>query len=105
MTWIDIVYDFVDKLRELELTGEKREVQKLAEFEKCHRPENIDRALKFERDLLVAARDDFESISPLEFTDLSSTWSGVSLSSRPRAYGLRKNNQISHLGPHNGQYR
>jgi hypothetical protein len=71
MTWIAIVYDFVDKLRELELAGDKRAVQRLAEFEKCHGPENIDRALKFERDLLVAARDDFELISPLEFTDLS----------------------------------
>jgi hypothetical protein len=71
MTWIAIVYDFVDKLRELELTGDRRAIQKLGEFDKCQGPANIERALKFEREILNAARDEFELISSSEYADLN----------------------------------
>lgn len=70
-TWIAVAYDFISKLRELALTGDKRAEQELERFEKARTSGDVVSALKFERDLLELARDGFELISPLEYTDLA----------------------------------
>jgi len=69
-TWIAIVFDFLDKLRELSLTGDKKADAQLEEFEKARRDKDIPKALKFEKNILELARDEFELISHVEFLDL-----------------------------------
>lgn len=68
--WIAVVFDILAKLEELELTGDKNAIQKLADFEKHQQNQNIDKLLDFERDVLVIAKDDFELLTAAEFDDL-----------------------------------
>jgi len=60
----------IEKLRELVLAGDKEAEKQVQDLEATRRAGDLTRALKFERDLLVLARDKFELISPLEFVDL-----------------------------------
>ena len=62
-TWIAVVFDFVDKLRELELSGDKKATAKITEFEQKRQLADIRGALEFERRILDIARDDFELLS------------------------------------------
>ena len=68
-TWVAVAFDFIDKLRQLDLTGDKAAGKYLAEFEQIRRTDNISGALKFEREILTRARE-LELISSLEHTDL-----------------------------------
>ena len=70
-TWIAVCFDFIEKLQELALAGDKEAEGQVAEIEKIRSSGDVARALKFEKDLLVSARDKFELISPLEYLDLS----------------------------------
>lgn len=70
-TWIAVCFDFIEKLQELALAGDKEAEGQINELEKIRSSGDVARALKFERDLLVSARDKFELISPLEYLDLS----------------------------------
>lgn len=69
-TWIAVVYDFVHKLRQLELTGDKNAIIKLQEFEKARNEETPEHALKFERNILEWARNEFEFLSAMQYDDL-----------------------------------
>ena len=71
-TWNAVVFDFLHKLRELDLTGDKKARKKLEDFEKiCTGGESrLKDALDFERSVLNVAADDFELLTPLEKTDL-----------------------------------
>lgn len=69
-TWIAVVYDFVHKLRQLELTGDKNAIAKLDEFEKAQKSNTPELALKFEKQILEWSRDDFEFLSPMQYGDL-----------------------------------
>ena len=69
-TWIAVVFDFVDKLRELDLSGDRQANQKLAEFERIRQSHDIKLALAFERNVPQVARDEFGLVSPQEFIDL-----------------------------------
>jgi hypothetical protein len=68
-TWIAVVYDFIHKLRLLEVAGDIRAGKKLAEFEKARN--NIKLALEFERKLLDSAQQEFELLTPLELIDFN----------------------------------
>ncbi|MCH8485767.1 MAG: hypothetical protein LAT75_02810 [Candidatus Cyclonatronum sp.] len=69
-TWIAVAYDLLEKIRELSLTGDQ-EAEKQAEFfEKACQSGDISAALRIEKELLTLARDKFELISIIEFTDL-----------------------------------
>ncbi|WP_210412655.1 hypothetical protein [Luteimonas granuli] len=70
-TWIAVCFDFIEKLQELALAGDKEAEGQVSELEKIRSSGDVARALRFERDLLVSARDKFELISPLEYLDLS----------------------------------
>lgn len=70
MTWIAVVHDLVDKLRELALHGDAAATKKVEDHDKFHRAGDFAASLKFERDLLKTAKDDFELISESEFADL-----------------------------------
>lgn len=69
-TWIAVVYDFVYKLRQLELTGDKNAIVKLQEFENARRSKTPELALNFEKKILDWARDEFEFLSAMQYSDL-----------------------------------
>lgn len=69
--WIAVCFDFIEKLQELALAGDKEADGLIGELEKIRSTGDVARALKFEKDLLISARDKFELISPLEYLDLS----------------------------------
>jgi hypothetical protein len=76
-TWIAVVFDLIEKMREIALFGNEEAKSKLEEFEKWQ--DEIARgnglmlrkALEFERDLLGYVRDKFELIDPQQFIELS----------------------------------
>jgi hypothetical protein len=71
VTWIALVYDFIDKLRELSLGGDKAAAKRVAEFDQIQKARDTDAALKFEREVLTMAKDEFELITIQEMTDLA----------------------------------
>jgi hypothetical protein len=74
--WVAVVFDFIDKIRELSLTGSAVAKQLLDEFERfqSHLDKGdktvLDAALKFERGILETARDKLELIDYQQFVDL-----------------------------------
>lgn len=69
-TWVAVVYDFVEKFRELSIGGDKQAKDILDKYESIHSSGDLDEALKFERTLLSVCKDSFELITPQEFIDL-----------------------------------
>ncbi len=69
-TWIALVYDFVDKLRELSNEDDKNAKEKLETFDKARRNANLAEALKFERNILNWSFDEFQFISLIQKEDL-----------------------------------
>ena len=69
-TWIAVVYDYIDKLRQLELSGNKAAAQMMKEVEKICAADDPKRSLDFERGMLDSAKDEFELLTPLEYMDL-----------------------------------
>ena len=75
-TWIAIVYDIVEKIRELALSGDRQAadyIKKFEDIQEAHRqrdPKSLNRSLEFERALLSEASSKFELISPNEMIDL-----------------------------------
>ncbi|MET0076216.1 MAG: hypothetical protein ABW130_18345 [Candidatus Thiodiazotropha lotti] len=68
--WIAVSFDIIDKLKDLSLAGDKEAEKQLEKFEKARKAGDIAQSLKFERDILVTARDKLELISHIEFIDL-----------------------------------
>lgn len=68
--WIAVCYDMIDKLRELTLAGDKEAESLVDSMDRARAANDINKALKFERELLEHARDKFELISHIEFLDL-----------------------------------
>ena len=68
--WIAVCFDVIEKLRELALAGDREAEKHVQELDLTRRAGDVTRALKFERELLLIAKDKFELISPLEFIDL-----------------------------------
>jgi hypothetical protein len=71
-TWNAVVFDYLHKLRELEMSGDDNAKKRLEEFETIrHGGESkLKAALDFERELLNVATADFELLGPLEKEDL-----------------------------------
>ncbi len=69
-SWIAVVYDFVDKFRELALDGDKQAEALVNKFETIHKTDNVEQALEFERTLLVVCKDTFDLLTPQECVDL-----------------------------------
>jgi hypothetical protein len=68
--WIAVVFDLVDKIREIAATGDGAAQNEIAKFEKIHKANDIAGALAFEKDLLGLAKNKFEFISHSEHQDL-----------------------------------
>jgi hypothetical protein len=69
-TWVAVVFDFVAKLRELDMTGNQAARAKLTALEAVRANHDLPQLLAFERDLVGDATTDFELISPVEAIDL-----------------------------------
>jgi hypothetical protein len=69
--WIAVCFDFIEKIRELALSGDKEAEKLVQDLDAIRRAGDLKRALVFERELLLVARDKFELLSPIEFTDLN----------------------------------
>lgn len=69
-TWIAVAFDIIDKYKELSLAGDKQAEAVVKSFEAARVANDIPASLKFERELLANARDNFQLISHVEFTDL-----------------------------------
>jgi hypothetical protein len=69
-TWIAVCFDVIEKFRELALAGDKEAEHQIQDLDTTRRSGDLNRALKFERELLGLAKDKFELISPLEYIDL-----------------------------------
>jgi len=70
-TWIALVYDFIDKLRELAVSGDSVAAKRVTEFDAIQRKRDSEAALKFEREVLTIAKDEFELITVQEMADLN----------------------------------
>lgn len=75
-TWAALVYDIVDKIKELSLTGDAQAIQLLEKFKTYkdqieHGNSNgIKSALEFERGILDIAKDELEFIDKSQYDDL-----------------------------------
>ena len=69
MTWAAVVFDFVHKLRELDLGVDAQARTLLERFEQVRATHDLSGALKFEREVIEQCGA-FEFVSPLEKTDL-----------------------------------
>ena len=69
-TWIAISYDVISKIRELDSLGDKQAAVFVNELDNAIRSNDLSKFLKIEGGLLEKARDDYELVSPHEFTDL-----------------------------------
>ena len=70
LTWTAVVFDFLEKLHELELAGDRQARATLGEFEKARASGDYFRANQLEEDVLALAKDTFELLTPLELKDL-----------------------------------
>lgn len=69
--WIALVFDLVDKIREIGAGGDPAAQQAIAKFDRARQDHDVRASLEFEKGLLVLARDKFEFLSQIEFIDLS----------------------------------
>jgi hypothetical protein len=75
--WIAVVFDLIDKLRELDLAGDAQAKQVIGDFDKQLAQldggnlQAIPKALEFEREVLTTARDKFQLFDQQQFIDLS----------------------------------
>jgi hypothetical protein len=69
-TWNAVVFDFLHKLRELELLGDKSAAEMLQRFEKISSEEKVKELWQFESDIPNNALTKFELISPIERSDI-----------------------------------
>lgn len=69
-TWIAVMFDIIDKLRELTLAGDRAATAIINDFDAITTSNNVARAQQFERELLTIAKEKFELISPQECVDL-----------------------------------
>jgi hypothetical protein len=65
-----VVFDFLEKLRELEMSGDANAAKLLNDFENARNQGNWKTSLDFERNVIKTARDQFDLLSPLEALDL-----------------------------------
>lgn len=69
-TWVAVVFDVVDKLRDLALTGDTQAAAKVKEFETINAKRDVEAALKFEREILGIAQAPFEFLTAYEAMEL-----------------------------------
>lgn len=69
-TWTAVVYDYIDKLRDLDRTGDANAKKHLTAFELAHSTHHVPSAMKLERSFLAVAHEEFELLTELDRVDL-----------------------------------
>lgn len=68
--WIAVCFDLIEKFRELALSGDKQAEVVVADLDSITSSHDLQKALRFEREILSLAKVKFDLISPIEHTDL-----------------------------------
>ena len=86
-TWIALVYDFVEKVNELALTGDKEAINIKNDIERNRINHNIQHFLAFEKSALQTMRQKFELLSPIEYKMLERLNEDRNLCAHPSMIG------------------
>ncbi|MEA5520093.1 hypothetical protein [Limnoraphis robusta] len=89
-TWNAVVFDFLHKLRELELFGDKEAAKQLEEFDKLINSEDFKALWKFESDIPEMALTKFELISTVEKSDIERLFKDRSRCAHPSMTSLEE---------------
>jgi len=89
-TWNAIVFDFLHKLRELELLGNGEAINILQKFEKISSEMNVKELWQFESDIPNLAQTQFEFLSPVEQSDLERLFEDRSRCAHPSMTSLEE---------------
>lgn len=69
-TWIAVVYNIIDKLREIGIAGDTAASAQVKKFEEITQNRDIEEALKFERSILGSIQSPYEFITAQEAVEL-----------------------------------
>lgn len=69
-TWIAVVFDLIDKFKELASLGDKEAELQINDIEKARKNNDVKRFLDLERQIITVARDKLELLSHTESLDL-----------------------------------
>jgi hypothetical protein len=69
-TWIAVTFDYLAKLRDLDVGGNQKAKTILGQFETARANSDVTKSLELERNILDDAKDTFELLTPLEMVDL-----------------------------------
>ncbi len=89
-TWNAVVFDFLHKLRELELLGDKEASKLLEQFEKLSSEKNVKELWQFEKDIPKKALKPFELISTVEMSDIERLFEDRSRCAHPSMTSLEE---------------
>lgn len=93
-TWIAVVFDFIAKFRELELTGDKNATSFLTELERMYVEKDAQKAIRlaqdFERTILDTAKNQFELLSSHHYRDLSRLYEDRHRCAHPSMHSLEE---------------
>ena len=89
-TWNAVVFDFLHKLRELQLLGDKEASQLLEQFEKLSSEKKVRDLWKFESDIPQKALKPFELISNVEMSDIERLFEDRSRCAHPSMTSLEE---------------
>jgi hypothetical protein len=70
-TWIAIVYDYIAKLQELDIAGDKQAKQDHADYEMIRASHDIKKSLEFERNIIDYSKTKYELLTSLEYIDIN----------------------------------
>lgn len=70
VTWTAVVFDYVGKLRELEVAGNGEAMKALVEWETARRNHDVALSMRLEDQLLEDAASRFDLLTPIEWDDL-----------------------------------
>ncbi|WP_370156318.1 hypothetical protein [Ferrovibrio sp.] len=68
--WVSIVFDLIEKYRELEGLGDAEAKRFLSDWDTASSNQAVDKLLKMERGILLHAREKFELLDSISFRDL-----------------------------------
>jgi hypothetical protein len=88
--WNAVVFDFLHKLRELELLGDNEAIRLLQKFEKLSSEKKVRELWQFESDIPNNALTKFELISPVEKSDIERLFEDRSRCAHPSMTSLEE---------------
>jgi hypothetical protein len=89
-TWNAVVFDFIHKMRELELSGNSEAINQLQKFEKLSSDKNVKGLWQFEKDIPKLSLEKFELISHPEKPHIERLFEDRSLCAHPSMASLEE---------------